>query len=50
MSILERADEIEQDFYELKSQELGPKATKDEIIAAVTRAIKELSERHYGSH
>lgn len=42
MSTLARGDEIERDFYELKAQEFGPLATKQEIEQTVTLALSQL--------
>lgn len=39
MSTLERANEIEQDFYRLKAQEFGPAATEAEIRREVEKAL-----------
>lgn len=41
-STLSRGIQIEEDFFELKAQEFGPRATKDEIKAAVKTALDEL--------
>lgn len=43
-STLSRGDEIEEDFYRLKSQEFGPRATKEEIKRAVEAALQALWE------
>jgi hypothetical protein len=43
-STLARADEIERDFFELKSQELGPAATKGEIQECIEVALELLIE------
>ena len=45
MSTLERADQIEEDFYRLKAQELGPKSDEKEIREVVARALEELYKR-----
>ncbi len=42
MSTLARGDQIERDFYELKSQEFGPLATKQEIEQEITLALSQL--------
>lgn len=42
MSTLARGNQIERDFYELKSQEFGPLATKKEIEQEITRALDQL--------
>lgn len=44
-STLDKADQIESDFYYLKSLELGPAATIPDIRNAVGRAIQDLRSR-----
>lgn len=45
MSTLSRAKEIEENFYRLKAQELGPKSDLREIKEVVEKALKELFDR-----
>lgn len=47
-STLARGDEIERDFFELKSQEFGPAATRSEIEACVRAAIDNLWHEKIG--
>lgn len=41
---LNRGDEIEEDFYRLKSQEFGDRATKEEIKRVIEAALQALWE------
>lgn len=45
MSTLERAKEIEDDFYRLKAIELGPKSDEPEIRRVIEKALQELHKR-----
>lgn len=42
MSTLSRGDQIERDFYRLKVQELGPKATEEQIVQTISAAMADL--------
>lgn len=39
MSTLQRGDQIEADFYKLKSQEFGPLSSADEVRRVVEKAV-----------